>query len=353
MGDEAARERFTVRDLVLIALLAAAGGVLSTYIGYLGNLVNRMFGVPFGAGQLIAGLHVVWPILARLLIGRFGSGTVTGLLKGAVEFFSGGTHGIVVVLVSFVEGLLIDLGMGILPRRSAALTTIAAAVAATSNVFVFQAIYFSGVSLHFILVMAGLSLVSGAFFGGYLAWDVERLLVASRIVRRSGPPAPQAAGAAAAAGARRWARHAVTLAVILALLGGGVYYYLRIYDPFAAPDAARIEGAVAAPFTFRYHEWSEEERTVNAELRGSVTYVPPRDYTGIPLAAILAAARPRDAASVARVVADDGYEARLEWTAIRSDPQILLALDDGRLRLVAPGYDGSYWVRRVTRVVLD
>ena len=44
MGDERTGERFGVRDLVLIALLAEAGGVLSTYIGYLGNLINRLFG---------------------------------------------------------------------------------------------------------------------------------------------------------------------------------------------------------------------------------------------------------------------------------------------------------------------
>ncbi len=345
MVDETARERFGVRDLVLIALLAAAGGVLSTYIGYLGNLINRLFGVPFGAGQLIAGLHVVWSLLARLLIGRFGSGTLTGLLKGAVEFLSGGTHGVVVLLVSFVEGLLVDLGMGILRRRSLVLAMITGAVASTSNVFVFQAIYFSGVSIRFILVMAGLALVSGAVFGGYLAWDVERLLVASRIVRRS--------FRAASAKARGWKRHIATLAVILALLGGGVYYYVSVYDPFAAPDEARVSGVVDAPFTFRYEDWDGDERTVRAELRGSSTYVPPRDYVGVPLLDVLEGARPRSDASSVRVIADDGYEAVFEWGAIRLNSEVLVTLEDGRLRLIAPGYDGAYWVRRVTRLVVE
>jgi len=345
MGDETARERFGVRDLVLIALLAAAGGVLSTYIGYLGNLINRLFGVPFGAGQLIAGLHVVWSLLARLLIGRFGSGTLTGVLKGAVEFLSGGTHGVVVLLVSLVEGLLVDLGMGILRRRSLVLTMITGAIASTSNVFVFQAIYFSGVSIRFILVMAGLALVSGAIFGGYLAWDVERLLVASRIVRRSLRAAP--------AKVRSWKRHSATLAVILALLGGGVYYYVSVYDPFAAPDEALVSGTVDAPFTFRYGDWNGGERTVRAELRGSSTYVPPRDYVGVPLLDVLESARPRSDASSVRVIADDGYEAVFEWEAIRSNPDVLVTLDDGRLRLVAPGYDGAYWVRGVTRLVVE
>ena len=49
---------FSTRDLALIAIVSAAGGVLSTYVGYLGNLMNRAFGVPFGAGQWMAGLHV-------------------------------------------------------------------------------------------------------------------------------------------------------------------------------------------------------------------------------------------------------------------------------------------------------
>lgn len=339
------RPGFELRDLVLVALLAAAGGVLSTYIGYIGNLINRLFGVPFGAGQLIAGLHVVWSLLARLLIGRFGSGTLTGVLKGAVEFLSGGTHGVVVLLVSLIEGLLVDVGMGVLRRRSLALTMITGAVTSASNVFVFQAIYFSGVSVHFILAMAGLSFVSGALFGGYLAWDVERLLVASRIVRR--------VVHAGAAKATSWRRHIATLVVILGLLGGGVYYYLNIYAPFSAPDEAHVEGAVDAPFTFRYSEWEGEERTVCSELRGSVTYVPAQDYLGVPLVGVLEAARPREGATAIRVVSDDGYEAALEWEAIRSNPDVLLALDDGRLRLVAPGYDGAYWVRRVTRLVVE
>lgn len=339
------RSGFELRDLVLVALLAAAGGVLSTYIGYIGNLINRLFGVPFGAGQLIAGLHVVWSLLARLLIGRFGSGTLTGVLKGAVEFLSGGTHGVIILAVSLVEGLLVDVGMGILRRRSLSLMMITGAVASASNVFVFQAIYFSGVSIHFILVMAGLSFISGAVFGGCLAWDVERLLVASRIVRRSVRTVPSRA--------RSWVRHAATLGVILGLLGGGVYYYVNVYDPFAAPDEARVEGAVDAPFTFRYGEWGEDERTAYAELRGSTTYVPAQDYLGVPLASVLEAARPQDDAATIRVVADDGYEAAFEWEAIRSNQDVLLALDDGRLRLVAPGYDGVYWVRRVTRLVVE
>ena len=340
---EAKRTRLDIRDLVLIALLAAVGGVLSTYIGYLGNLVNRLFGVPFGAGQLIAGLHVLWPLLARLLIGRFGSGTLTGLLKGVVEFFSGGTHGIVIVVVSLVEGLLVDSGLGVLRRRSLPLTMLTGAVASASNVFIFQSIYFSGVSMTFILVMAGLSFVSGALLGGYLAWDVERLLVRSRIVRRE-LPKPRSGG--------RWWRHAATLVVVLGLLGGGVFYYFNVFDPFADAATARIEGDVDVPFVFRVDEWEDDVVTVRAELRGSTTYVPARDYSGVPLSVLLRRAVPEAEASSVRVIASDGYEASFALDDIAARDDILLVLEEEGLRLIAPGYDGAVWVRRVTRVVV-
>jgi len=339
----AKRPLLDAREVVLVALLAAVGGVLSTYVGYIGNLINRLFGVPFGAGQLIAGLHILWPILARLLTAKFGSGTLTGVTKGVVEFLSGGTHGVVIVLISFVEGLLVDLGMGISRRSSLVLTMLTGAIASASNVFLFQAIYFAGVSPTFILVMAALSLVSGAFFGGYLGWDIRRFLIASRLV-------PQRATATPRASSLRG--HILTLTVVLALLAGGIYYYTSVYDPFSAPDSARIEGALSSPYTFCYSDWEDKAVMVTVELLGSSTYVPPQDYTGIPLADLLERAQPKEGAQTVLVIAEDGYEVRFDLSSLLENKAVILSLDRGRLRLIATGYEGSYWVRRVRKIVV-
>ncbi len=339
------RARFDVRDIVLIALLSAAGGVLSTYVGYLGNLINRMFGVPFGAGQLIAGLHIVWPLLARALIGRFGAGTLTGLTKGVVELFTGGTHGVVIVLVSGIEGLFVDVGLGISRRRSFALTLLAGALASASNVVIFQAIYFSGVAAGYLWMMIGLALVSGAAFGGYLAWDLERLLVSAHIVRPADAAEPRTRPS-------RW-RLALILSIVLAFLAGGAYYYLEIFHPFAPAGTAAVSGAVGAPYTFSYSEWTNEERTVHAELRGSVTYVPPADYTGVPLRLALERAAPSADAARLRVIAGDGYEAEFAWADVAGNVDLLLVREEDSLRLVAPGYDGAFWVEQVTRLVVE
>lgn len=333
-----------VREIVLVALLAAAGGVLSTYVGYIGNLINHLFGLPFGAGQLIAGLHVLWPILARSLTRRTGSASLTGLVKGVVEFFSGGTHGVVIVLVSLVEGVLVDLGMGISRRPSLALHMVAGAVASSSNVFLFQAIYFSGVPVGFLMLMAGLSFVSGAFCGGYLAWDLEKFLVASRLI-----PSPDPKATAERPLLRRGL---VAVSIVALLLAGGVYYYVRVANPFASLDQAKVEGAVDVPFTFRYSNWLDKVETVTAELRGSVTYVPLQAYRGVPLAVLLERGVPRPEAKTVEVIGADGYTASFELAAILAGKRVLLSTERGQLRLIAAGYDGAYWVDRVTRVVV-
>jgi len=339
------RSRFELRDLVLIALLSAVGGVLSTYVGYLGNLINRLFGVPFGAGQLIAGVHVLWPLLARAIIRKFGSGTMTGLIKGLVEFLSGGTHGVVIVLVSVIEGIFIDVGMSMSSRRSLGVMMLTGAVASATNVFVLQAVYFANIPVTLLAGIASLALVSGAFFGGYLAWDLHDLLRASNLIRPD-------SGGRRKASAIKWGRHVITLVVVTLGLAGAAIYYVAVYDPFAAPDAVSIEGAVSSPYTYCLSDGDMEVVTITAELRGSTMTIPARDYTGVLVREVVQHAIPDDEAAILRVIANDGYEIELEWNAVQLDEELLLILEDGSVRLVAAAYDGSYWVQQVRRIVI-
>ena len=345
MNAKSARFRFDLRDLVLIALLSAVGGVLSTYIGYLGNLINRLFGVPFGAGQLIAGVHILWPLLARAIIRKFGSGTMTGLIKGLVEFLSGGTHGIVIVLVSVIEGLFIDVGMSMSSRRSLGVMMLSGAVASATNVFVLQAIYFANIPLTLLLGMAGLALISGAFLGGYLAWDLHGMLRTSNLIRPDSETERKTRTI-------DWRRHVITLIVVGLGLVGATTYYVTVYDPFAAPDAVSIEGAVSLPYVLVLSDSEADVVTINTELRGSTMTIPARDYTGLLLREIIERANPSSDATGLRVIALDGYEIELPWEVVQSDEELLLILEDGSVRLVAAAYDGGYWVQQVRRIVV-
>ncbi len=329
--------RFTVRQLVLAAAMAAVGGVMSAYVGYLGNLINRVLGVPFGAGQILAGLHVLWPLLAAGLTRRFGAGTLTGVAKGLVEFLMGGTHGVVIVLVSAVQGAVVDLGLSLNPRP--ALWTYAAAGmgAAASNVFVFQALYFAGIPATYILFMAGLAGLSGALLGGWLAYDLLGALSRAGLfrspVKRPGR-------------ARTW----MALGTALAVVAGGGYYYLNVWQPFGGGASARIYGAVEQPLEFSYEEWEHQEVTVVAELAGAIAYEEERPYTGVPVGRIISAAGPSPDAAEVVVRGRDGYQASFALTDVSEGSEVILVRNDGRLRLIAPGHSGGLWVRDVVSV---
>ncbi|MBN1857922.1 ECF transporter S component [Candidatus Bipolaricaulota bacterium] len=348
------RSRLQVRDLVLAALLAAVGGVLSTYIGYIGNLINRLFGVPFGAGQLIAGLHIIWPLLARALTRRFGSGTLTGAAKGLVEFLSGGTHGVVIVAVSLIEGLIVDVGMSLTRRPRLSVMMIVGGLASASNVFLFQALYFSGISLGFIWFMAGLAAISGAILGGMLAWDLLRILRDSNLVAGGRTASVEEESASMSAKPRRrvWIRNGATVMALLGLLAGAVYYYTAVYDPFASAGTLRISGAVAETIDFRYQDWIDAEVTITTEMRGSISYIPPQPYTGVPVARVFEEVVLDEQATDVVIVGSDGYQTTFDLRTLQARDDVILVLDDGALNLVAAGFDGSYWVKQVSRIVV-
>ncbi|MEW5748330.1 MAG: ECF transporter S component [Candidatus Thermoplasmatota archaeon] len=350
---------FTTKDLVTIALLSALGGVLSTYIGYLGNMVNHIIGVPFGAGQFMAGLHVIWIMLALGITRKKGAATATGLLKGVIELFMGSTHGIVIVAVSLVQGLIPDL---ILFRdkakedRSPTLYAVAGGLSSASNVVVFYTFFLAGVPAVLIAMLCMLAAASGIIFGGWLVLEMLESLEFSGMVlgkRRivvDDPSVEESAWTDRKAAKRRARAAAAVMAVFLAAFTvGAVYYYAVVYDVTEA-GTAEVTGLVEEPYTFRYTDFEEFEVVVNAELIGSVTHVDPRDYEGVSLWRVVEEAQPQAGASEVVVSATDGYYAVFQMDDVLGDGELILTLEDGRLRVVAANYEGAYWVEDVTKV---
>ena len=353
-------ELLSTKDLVTIALLSALGGVLSTYIGYLGNLMNHIVGVPFGAGQFMAGLHVVWIMLAIGLTKKRGAGTVTGVVKGIVELFSGSTHGIVIVLVSSVQGAVADAVMfSNKAKGEKSYTTygFAGGLSAATNVIVFQALFFSGVPLVLILMLCMLAFASGMIFAGWLS--IEMLLAIEQTGILSGSREITVDGGDDHTD-RQYLDHVgwkkvrrASLAIIgsfLAVFSIGAVYYFAFVFVLPGGDSISIEGDVDSPFDFIYEDFEDRERTVNAELVGSVTYVAPRNYTGIPLALIISEAQPRVNATEVVVTGSDGYFAVFALEDVMSNEDMLITVEDDSFRLVASEYEGAYWVELVVSI---
>ena len=146
---------------------------MSTYIGYLGNLLNRLFGVPFGAGQFVSGC---------MFLVYFGGGTgkkarrvpAAGLLKGIIELLTGSTHGVAIILVSLTQGLLVGCcAPDYEAAQFAELCTCRGSCGCVQCVC-FSAPYFSHAPIAYILFIGLLAFVSGVLLAGSLGHSVLR-----------------------------------------------------------------------------------------------------------------------------------------------------------------------------------
>ncbi len=170
---------YSTRDLLVMAALASLGGVSGTYINALGDAVQSVLGFA-GATQWAAGLHTLWLVLAAALVRKLGVGTFTGVLKGAVELLSGNSHGLLVVLIDIIAGILVDFAFLIFRRRDRlAGYLFAGGLSAASNVLVFQlfaAVPTDTLAFQGLLLVAAVAGLSGVIFAGTLAFVLIRTL---------------------------------------------------------------------------------------------------------------------------------------------------------------------------------
>lgn len=298
------RYYFSTRDLLMMAALAALGGVTSTYVNMVGRVVQSFVKIP-GGMQWAAGLHVLWLTLAVGLTGKQGAGAVTGVVKGVVELLTGNTHGLIVVLVDIVAGILVDVGF--LPFRDKDRLPgylLAGGLATLSNVFVFQlfavlpADMLSYGAILLVGVMAGLS---GVVFAGFLAHMLLCTLRRTGVVKDHAPQPMR--------------RRAYAIFLIIAMLLAGT---LAVYLRGARRGAAEIPigGAVDAPYT--YPQAHGDLQTITA---GPAT----ARYAGIPVRELLARAQPQAGAGLLLVQATDGYAFFISMAEVQENDNLLLA----------------------------
>jgi energy-coupling factor transport system substrate-specific component len=302
---------FSTRDLLMMAALAALGGVTSTYINALGDLLQSVLGFAGGL-QWAAGFHVLWLVLAVGLTRKLGAGTVTGVLKGVVELLSGNTHGLLVVLVDIVAGLLVDIGF--LPFRDKdklPAYLVAGGLASASNVLVFQlfaALPVDILSYGLIVLLAGVAFISGMIFAGL----VGHLLIGA--LRRTSLPL---AGRDVAAPIETRRGHYIAL-VCAVLLTVALWGYLRY--ALRGPATVHIGGAVAAPYDYPAEHGDIPQVTAESTMRDVAA-----QYQGVPVQVLIERADPNPNAGLVLVQASDGYAFFLDMDEVRENEGLLLS----------------------------
>ena len=370
---------WSTRDIATIAVLAAVGGVMSAYVGYLGVMLNKLVGTPFGAGQFLAGLHVLWMVLAVVMTNRVGAATSAGLLKGTVEMLAGSSKGVLVILLSLVAGLIVDAVWALAPRRGMYAAVLAGGLATCSNVVMFLLFTSTYQGLVWLfLVLLAVSFVSGVVFAGLLVWNIAGTLDHAGITVRApgfdpgatstGPPV-MANGGSRERSWRSMAGIIVTIVAAVLLFGGALAYYVATVDDVASmrEGTVSVGGAVETPYEFGLEEFEVDLVTVEAELQGEFTHVPMRKYTGVPLARLIERASPEGDADLVRVVGADGYGEQLaldleDVMDPASEEDYILVEEHGTLsdggtgdyyRMVCRDLDGGWWVRWVVRITVE
>lgn len=329
---------FSTRDLLIMAVLAALGGVASTYINALSDTVQAMLGFA-GASQWAAGLHVIWIVLAFAITGKPGTGTLTGILKGAVELMSGNSHGIIILLIDLVAGLLVDFGFLIFRNKRNLLPyLVAGGLASGSNVLVFQIfatlpsniLAASAIAILFVVAFA-----SGCVFAGIIPSLLIKSLTKAGVVRVEQPAPKQ----------RKISWYVLAGVLVIAIL---MAVFLKIQ--LQGPEQIPVNGTVTTAYGFPDGENPIEQVTRQMEYKGTLT-----EYTGYPLKSIIDAAGPADDADTLLIEATDGYAFLLSFDELNSNDNILIVQSgsgkSSTFDVVGPE-SSKAWIRGVARLTV-
>jgi len=157
---------YNSKELSTIIIFSALGAILSVPIGYIGNYLKTIPFLPLGTGQILAGLHLIMISLTALRLKRFGVASITGLVKGLVEAVLFSFHGLPVIAMSGVQGILIDVSLHVFGYNSKG-TALGCGISALSNVLFIQFIINLPFPNSVYALMYTLSFASGIFLGAY------------------------------------------------------------------------------------------------------------------------------------------------------------------------------------------
>lgn len=327
---------FSTRDLLIMAVLAALGGVTSTYINTISDAVHAALGFP-GASQWAAGLHVIWIVLAMGILRKPGTGTVMGILKGVIELMSGNSHGVIILLVDLVAGILVDFGFLLFTKkRNLFPYLLAGGLATGSNVLVFQlfaTIPTNILGISAILLFFSVAFASGLIFAGVVPYLLVNSLAKAGVVKTHPQPAQS----------RKIGWYILLGVTIAATL---LAVIMRVN--YQGPDSIQITGAVNTPYEFPNREFTIEKESRQMEDKGMMV-----EYSGYPMTEIIDFAEPVEGANTLLIEASDGYAFLISFDELESNPNILIVEqgkgDNASYDVVGPESTKA-WVRNVTRL---
>ena len=178
-----ALHRYTMFDLLIIAIMAALGIAVKPIVVPVAHLVAAPLMIPSGA--LAGGLYMMWIVVAFGITGKYGTATLVALVQALLVLFTGvvGSHGIMSLVSYILPGIAVDLVLFIIGHRICCMPCafLAGAVANLAGTYAVNSIFFS-LPFYFLILIMAIALLSGGI-GGIIAWQLLKVLCKYRLVK--------------------------------------------------------------------------------------------------------------------------------------------------------------------------
>lgn len=169
-------KKFSVYDLLIIAILAAAGIAIKPVVVPLVHLISGPLMIP--GGSLAGGLYMLWMIIAYGIVRKPGTATLLGLVQALMVIFTGiiGSHGIMSLFTYTMPGVAVDLFLLLIGHRICCRTCsfFAGGIANVTGTACVNVVFFQVPGVYLILILS-IAFLSGSV-GGLLAWKLLEIL---------------------------------------------------------------------------------------------------------------------------------------------------------------------------------
>jgi energy-coupling factor transport system permease protein len=176
--------KYTTRDLVILAVIAAIAGVVNTGTGNLWYIANSSLG-PLG-GALLQGAFMWAYILAVWLVRKPGAALIIGIIETSVEILLGNASGIGTLGWGITQGLAIEVVMAFGQWKNYSIwAAIAAGAAASQFGTLWTAIFFGWDPAYAsdVWLAVPVNLISGAILSGLLGFYLAKAVAKTGLVR--------------------------------------------------------------------------------------------------------------------------------------------------------------------------
>lgn len=166
--------RFSIFDLVIIAILSALGVATKPIIVPLVHIITGPLFIPGGA--IAGGFYMMWIVLGAGFVKKTGAATLIGLVQGILVISTGiiGTHGIMSIASYTIPGIVVDIVFLFSKDKNFNILhyvfgTMAANVSGT---LIANILFFRLPKVTVVLILASAAL-SGAL-GGIIVWGINQ-----------------------------------------------------------------------------------------------------------------------------------------------------------------------------------